>query len=118
VLAVEDNEALRRVLVRQLVDLGYEVLEAGDARAALALLADGPRVGLLLTDVIMPGGMNGWELAREAQRLRPGLKVLFTSGFPDVAFGSGGALPEGTRLLGKPYRREELARIVREALPT
>jgi PAS domain S-box-containing protein len=117
VLAVEDNEALRRVLVRHLTDLGYEVLEAGDARAALAVLADSPRVDLLLTDIIMPGGVNGWELARAAKQLRPGLKVLFTSGFPDAAFDPGGALSEGSPLLSKPYRKQDLARMLGEVLP-
>jgi hypothetical protein len=60
--------------------------------------------------------MNGWELAREAARRRPGLKTLFTSGFPEAAFGRDGTLPEGALLLGKPYRKEELARTLRAAL--
>ena len=118
VLVVEDQEALRRVLLRQLAELGYEALEAEDARAALALLDRGAPVDLLLTDVVMPGGMNGRELACEAQRRRPGLKTLFTSGFPDVGCGRSGdiPLPEGALLLGKPYRKEELARTLRDVL--
>jgi PAS domain S-box-containing protein len=116
VLVVEDNEKLRRVLLRQLAELGYAVIEAEDAREALALLRTGRPVDLLLTDIAMPGGMNGWELAREAARLRPGIKALYTSGFPNAAFGTGSALPEGALLLGKPYRTEELARLLREAV--
>ncbi|WP_222440838.1 ATP-binding protein [Siccirubricoccus deserti] len=115
VLVVEDNEKLRMVLLRQLTELGYTVLEAEDAREALALLGTDRPVDLLMTDIVMPGGMNGWELAKEAARLRPGLKALYTSGFPNAAFDSG-ALPEGALLLGKPYRTAQLARLLREAV--
>ncbi|MFC7540963.1 response regulator [Siccirubricoccus deserti] len=114
-LVVEDNEKLRMVLLRQLTELGYTVLEAEDAREALALLGTDRPVDLLMTDIVMPGGMNGWELAKEAARLRPGLKALYTSGFPNAAFDSG-ALPEGALLLGKPYRTAQLARLLREAV--
>jgi PAS domain S-box-containing protein len=114
VLAVEDNEKLRKVLVRQLSELGYTVIEAENAPAALALLKDSTPIDLLLTDIIMPGGMSGWELAREAAQMRPGLKTLFTSGFPDAALSSEGALPEGALLLSKPYRKKDLARMLRE----
>lgn len=118
VLAVEDDDKLRRLLVRQLMELGYTVLEAEGPQLALALLAEGARVDLLLTDVVMPGGISGWELARDATRLRPGLRTVFTSGFPNGAFGSHGGVPEGAHLLAKPYRKEELARMVRRRLAT
>jgi PAS domain S-box-containing protein len=114
VLAVEDNERLRVLLVKQLKDLGYRVCEAGDAKAALELIGREPDIDLLLTDIILPGGKNGRELATEAAALRPDLKVLFTSGFPEEAFGKNGALPFGAALLSKPYRRDELARRLRE----
>lgn len=116
VLLVEDNESLRQVAVRQLASLGYQAIEAASGQAALEALAAAPRVDLMLTDVIMPGGMNGWELAAEARRLRPGLRVLFSSGFPDVAFGRDGKLPDDARLLLKPYRKAELARVLAEVM--
>jgi PAS domain S-box-containing protein len=116
VLAVEDNERLRDLLVKQLNTLGYRVCEAGDAKSAIELLGREPDIDLLLTDIILPGGTNGRQLATEAVALRPGLKVLFTSGFPEEAFGASGALPLGATLLSKPYRRDELARRVRETL--
>ncbi len=133
VLAVEDNPGLRRVVVRQLKELGYRVLEAEDGPAALKIL-DGEAVDLLFTDIVMPGGLNGYELARTARDRRPGLKVVLTSGFPEAklgngngngngghAMGAGGGGPADsqwieTRLLTKPYRRDELARLLREVL--
>lgn len=119
VLAVEDDAALRRVLVRHLEALGYTVVEAANGQQALAVLSDtetDTSIDLLLTDIVMPGGLNGWELAGKATQLRPTLKVLFTSGFPDGAFGPNGKVPEGAVLLGKPYRKEELAQKLRVAL--
>jgi hypothetical protein len=71
---------------------------------------------LLLTDIVMPGGLNGYELAREALKARPDLKLLYTSGFPEAAFGRESELRPRDLLLGKPYRKDELARTVREAL--
>jgi len=116
VLAVEDNDGLRRVLVRQLHDLGYHVLEASNAQAAIDILGRDEKIDLLFTDIVLPGGMNGSELARSVRTLRTDVKVLFTSGFPEAAFGASGALPPGAVLLGKPYRKEELARRLRESL--
>ena len=84
--------------------------------ATIDILKRDGRIDLLLTDVVLPGGMNGRDLARAAGRMRGDLKVLFTSGFPDGAFGSSSVMPEGAALLGKPYRKEELARRVRESL--
>jgi two-component system cell cycle sensor histidine kinase/response regulator CckA len=118
VLAVEDNESLRRVLVKQLRELGYEVLQAETGEAALKILRTAPRVDLLLTDVVMPGGLNGYELARKAGLLCPDLKVLFTSGFPETALGPEAPLKPDEVLLGKPYRKDELAQKVRQALAT
>jgi PAS domain S-box-containing protein len=112
VLVVEDNEAMRRVAVRRLIMLGYAVIEADSAEAALAQLATTP-VRLLFTDVVMPGGMNGFELAQRARAVRPDLKVLLTSGFPEQP---GAAPAADAQLLHKPYRAEDLARAVRETL--
>ena len=114
ILVVEDNDAVRRVVTRQLAALGYRILEAPHAAAALKLLKT-ERVDLLFTDIVMPGTMNGAELARAAMAAHPSLKVLFTSGFPgNVA--EDAWHPDGARLLSKPYRRDELARAVREML--
>ena len=115
VLAVEDNAVLRQVLVRQLATAGYRVIEADNARAALDTIESGREIDLLFTDIVMPGGMNGHELTRLATLLRPDLKILLTSGFSDMA-NNGAVLPSNARVLRKPYREEELLRLVREAL--
>jgi PAS domain S-box-containing protein len=120
ILLVEDNDAIRRIVLRQLTQLGYRVLEAPAASAALKVL-EGESVDLLFTDVVMPGGMDGVELAHIAIGRWPALKVLLTSGFPEIRVGNGngdgdGDLMTGLRLLTKPYRREELARALRESL--
>jgi CheY-like chemotaxis protein len=100
----------------QLTRLGYKVLQAGSAAAALDILGAHERVDLLFTDVIMPGGTNGHTLAREAVVLRPDLKVLYTSGFPRAHLASAGGMTGSGAVLGKPYRLLDLARKVREVL--
>jgi CheY-like chemotaxis protein len=115
VLAVEDNASLRRVVVRQLKELGYSVLEAETAISALALL-EREKVDLLFTDIVMPGDCDGFELARTALTRWPGIKVVLTSGFPEAKLnGRLGGTPDA-RLLSKPYRKEDLARVLREVL--
>jgi PAS domain S-box-containing protein len=116
VLVVEDNTALRRVVTRQLGELGYRVLEAENAAAGLRLM-ERESVDLLLTDVVMPGGTNGRELARRARQRWPDIKVVFTSGFSETRLnGDAGPLSACTPLLSKPYRKEELASAARDAL--
>ena len=116
ILAVEDNDALRRVIVRQLNSLGYRVLEAKQADDALKVM-ELESIDVLLTDVVMPGGKDGVELARQARQRWPTIAVVFSSGFsqakPD---GHAVSLPLDTPLLSKPYRKENLARAVREAV--
>jgi len=114
VLVVEDNASLRRVAVRQLRELGYRALEADNAESAVAVLEREP-VDLLFTDVIMTGVTTGIELARMARERWRGLRVLLTSGFPEVK-ANGAAQPVEARLLNKPYRREDLAKALRETL--
>ena len=114
VLVVEDKLAMRSIAVRQLRDLGYRVLEAERAAAALELLQHEP-VDLLLTDIVMPGGLDGVELARLALERWPELKILLTSGFPDVRIKHDEAFLENYRLLSKPYSKNELAHALREA---
>ena len=116
ILAVEDNDALRRVIIRQLNSLGYRVLEAKQADAALQLMEQ-ESIDVLLTDIVMPGGKDGVELARQAARRWPTIAVVFSSGFSQVRLdGNAVSLPPGIPLLSKPYRKESLARAVREAL--
>src|SRR5712671_786662 len=116
VLVVEDNAALRRVVMRQLGELGYRVLDAENAAEGLQVM-EKESIDLLLTDVVMPGGTDGRELARRARQRWPGLKVVFTSGFSEARLnGNASPLSLCTPLLNKPYRKEELASAAREAL--
>lgn len=115
ILAVEDNDGLRRVVVRQLNDLGYRVIEAQNGSAALHILEKEP-VDLLFTDIVMPGGLSGYDLAKTAISRWPALKVLLTSGFPETKLNGNGGAPANMRLLTKPYRKDDLARIMREIL--
>ena len=116
VLVVEDDPGVRTLAVTLLGGMGYDVLDAPDGASALSLLAGASSVALLLTDVVLPGGMSGSELAREAARLVPGLKVLYMSGYTENAVVHQGRLDEGVKLLQKPFRKADLARRVRDAL--
>jgi len=116
ILVVEDDDHVRAHLVSQLKRLGYDVTFATNGQEALDYLGSGATVDLLLTDVIMPGGMNGRQLADAAQDLRPGLRVLYTSGYSENAIVHHGRLDKGVELLSKPYRRQDLAAKVRKVL--
>ncbi|WP_366554948.1 hybrid sensor histidine kinase/response regulator [Aquibaculum sediminis] len=116
ILVVEDDDLVRDHLSGQLQTLGYQVTSAANGEAALALLREQDGFDLLLTDVIMPGGMTGRQLAAAALELHPRLPVLFTSGYTENAIVHGGRLDPGIHLLQKPYRRQELARKVHEVL--
>ncbi len=107
VLVVEDEPDVMAMAVESLAELGYETLTASDARTALGRLKGGERVDILFSDVVMPGGMNGVQLVAEARRLRPGLRVLLTSGYS--ASVNERQVPRDVPLLPKPYRREDLA---------
>lgn len=109
VLAVEDEPAVLSAVVENLADLGYRVVPARDAAEALEWLRGEERVDVLFSDVVMPGGMNGVQLAVEAGRLRPGLRVLLTSGYTGEALAGEHSVPPDVPILTKPYRREELA---------
>ena len=111
VLVVEDNPSVRRVVIRQIKGLGYRVLEAEAAAAALDMLAC-ERVDLLITDIVMPGGLDGVELARLARERWPELKIVLTSGFPQDRVGANGELGD-LPLLSKPYSLESLAETLR-----
>jgi CheY-like chemotaxis protein len=113
ILLVEDDELVRDHAERLLRQLGYRVSCAAGGPQALALLQRGEPVDLLFTDVIMPGGMNGPQLAAAVQLQRPELPVLYTSGYTENAIAH---LDPGTLLLHKPYRRRTLAEKIRQAL--
>ena len=115
VLVVEDEAGIRLIVIEALEGLGYRVLAAGNAAEADALLAAHAEIDLLFTDIVMPGGKDGMDLAREARRQRPELRVLFTSGYA----GRGPASPTWPHdlpLLQKPYRLSMLARAIRDCL--
>lgn len=116
ILLVEDNEEVRDHVSAMLSGLGYDVLCASGGQEALELLNRAGEIDLLFTDVMMPGGMNGREVALAARSTRPGLKVLFTSGYAEGALQRDGRLEPGVLLLAKPFRKRDLAQKVREAL--
>jgi signal transduction histidine kinase/ActR/RegA family two-component response regulator/HAMP domain-containing protein len=116
VLVVEDDALVRNFVVAQLHSLGYKTMTAVNGNNALAQIEDGALFDLLLTDVIMPGGINGRQLADIIVARRPSVKVLYTSGYTENAIVHHGRLDAGVLLLAKPYRRSDLARMVRLAL--
>lgn len=116
ILVVEDEVDVRQFAVKALHALGYETLQAGDAETALGLLDAAPRIVLLFTDIVLPGPMDGVRLAAEARRRRPGLPVLFTSGYTEHALVGNGQLSEDVDLLTKPYRKADLGNKLRTLL--
>ncbi len=115
ILVVEDDTLVRKYVLTQLHSLGYVTLDAANANDALLLARNGHAFDLLFTDVIMPG-MNGRQLADEMAKVRPGVKVLFTSGYTENAIIHHGRLDEGVLLLAKPYRKSDMAIMIRKAL--
>jgi PAS domain S-box-containing protein len=115
VLVVEDEPSVRQFSVEALMELGYRVLEADGAAAALRLLDMHPEIMLLFTDIVMPE-VNGAKLAEEARRRRPDLKVLFTTGYTRNAVVHNGVLDAGVEMIGKPFTLEELATKIRTIL--
>ncbi len=109
-------ELFLKFFLVQLPSLGYKTVAAADGPAALALVGNGETFDLLFTDVVMPGGMTGRQLADEVEKLRPGTKVLYTSGYSDETVMDGGRLDDGVLLLSKPYRKARLAQMIRQAL--
>jgi len=116
ILVVEDNPAVRQTAADMLRSLGYIVLEAGDGSEALAVAKGDRKIDILFTDVIMPGGMTGPAVAKELRARRPGLRVLYTSGYTENAFVHQGKLDDGAEPLQKPYRRQALAQTIRAVL--
>ncbi|MBI3198491.1 MAG: response regulator [Rhodospirillales bacterium] len=115
ILVVEDEESVRAVIGEQLQSLGYEVKLAGSAEEALAELR-ASRFDLLLTDVVMPGRLNGKGLSEEVARRWPDTRIVFMSGYPENVLTHDGPLDGGVMLMAKPHLKADLARIIRSAL--
>ena len=116
ILLVEDDDGVRAYATEALRDLGYRVAEAASGKAALSILDQAAGLDLLLTDVVMPGELNGRELAEEATKRRPGLRVLYMTGYSRDALSRDGRLSPGVHVLGKPFSLDELAAKVRGRL--
>jgi PAS domain S-box-containing protein len=116
ILVVDDNSGVLEEATDQLTRLGYDVVSASSGAEALAVLERGERIDLLFTDVVMPGDIAGRDLAEKASELRPGLKVLFASGYFEGALVSKGALETDVQFIAKPYRMKALAQKVEEVL--
>jgi signal transduction histidine kinase/ActR/RegA family two-component response regulator len=116
ILVVEDDPLVRQYVLTQIQSLGYSTLSASNGTEALAVIDSGKEIDLLFTDVIMPGSMNGRELAEAAIKRRPDMRVLYTSGYTENAIIHHGRLDAGVLLLAKPYRRSDLATLIRAAL--
>jgi PAS domain S-box-containing protein len=116
ILVVEDDPMVREYVVGQLRSLGYTIIEAVNGPNAIAALDSAPHVDLLFTDIVMPGGMSGRELADEVRRRYPQLKILFTSGYTENAVVHHGRLDPGVDLLNKPFAKRALAAKVRTVL--
>jgi signal transduction histidine kinase/CheY-like chemotaxis protein len=117
ILVVEDEPAVREVAVAILNDLGYRVLEAADGEEGLRVFAaQADSIALVLSDVVLPGELRGREMAGRITAMRPGVKVLFMSGYTENSIVHHGRLDEGVQLIGKPFKREQLARRVADVL--
>jgi CheY-like chemotaxis protein len=116
VLVVEDDNFVRGYAVACLESLGYTVITAADGRSALERLNNGDIPDILFTDIVMPGGVSGLDLAEQARAIKPDLRVLFASGYPLETLAARGKLSAAAAILNKPYRKAELALRIREAL--
>ena len=115
-LIVDDEPTVRMLVADTLADYGYTCLEASDGASGLKLLEGDAGIDLLITDVGLPGGLNGRQVADAARRLRPGLKVLFITGFAENAVLNHGHITPGMEVLTKPFAIDELAARVRRLL--
>jgi len=116
VLVVDDEATVRMLVTEILDDLGYVSMEAGDGPEALAFLHSNARIDLLITDVGLPGGMNGRQVADAARAARPGLPVLFITGFAENAVVGDGPLEPGMELVTKPFSMEGLGSRIRDMI--
>jgi CheY-like chemotaxis protein len=116
ILVVEDDRTVLEMAADSLRDAGYVVEGVADGAAALQTLKTGRRIDVMFSDVVMPGGLNGIDLACEARKILPDLKILLTSGYAAGALNGQASLPPGVEILAKPYRQEELVRELRRML--
>jgi CheY-like chemotaxis protein len=116
VLVIDDEPTIRMLVAEILAESGYAVIEAPDGPAGLKVLDSNARIDLLITDVGLPGGMNGREVADAARLTRPDLKVLFITGYAENAVIGGGRLDKGMFVLTKPFQMEILASRIRDIL--
>lgn len=116
ILAVEDDDRVRRLTMTRLDDLGYTVLAAANGPEALKLLEAHPEIDLVFTDLVMPGGLSGYDLCAKARQMRPGIRCLLTSGYAEELANSDKLLAERLTVLRKPYRQAELAEVIAEVL--
>jgi PAS domain S-box-containing protein len=112
VLVVDDEELIRQLVVEVLTDLGYAALEAADAKQAMTFLQSSRRIDMLVTDVGLPGGMNGRQLADAARQLRPNLPVLFITGYAETAVAGSGHLGQGMAVITKPFQMDVLMSMI------
>ena len=115
ILLLEDNNIVREATANRLESLGYAVLEAGTGPEAITLLKSGEPIALVFSDILMPGGMTGYDVAEWVQSMKPEVKMFMASGYSDMPL----AVSEAARkikVLGKPYTREQLACALREAI--
>ena len=115
ILLVEDNDKLREATVTRLESLGYAVLEAETGPDAITLLKSGEPIALVFSDIVMPGGMTGYDVAQWVQSMKPAVKMLQTTGYSEIPVAVGETAGR-VKVLGKPYTREQLACALREAL--
>ena len=115
ILVVEDQEGVREVAAGFLTEFGYEVIEAEDGITALSLLQEHKDIDLMFSDVVMPGGLNGFDVAQAAEQIIPDLLILHTSGYPKGAMVHSEEPRLKDNIIMKPYRREELKRAIDEA---
>ena len=116
ILVVEDDPHVQQMTINMLESLGYKTTTANDGLEAIKCLETGPAPDLLFTDVVLPKGINGIEVAKHARRLLPEIKVLYTSGYPEGMNPVEDTVQPGITLLPKPYLRQDLAKTLRTLL--
>jgi CheY-like chemotaxis protein len=116
ILMVDDDDLVRMLVTASLTDLGYKMLEAANGKAAMSMMESGQKLDLLLTDIGLPGSMNGWQLADAMRALRPGLPVLFITGYNEAPEGKNAQLETGMAVIAKPFHMKTLTSEIRRII--